>query len=93
LFLFRTLFSSSSPHALPLASSPTQQPRLTETRQSPIKSETDAASSAGKVILKLGIFEKIPRPEWESFVRDRHEWVPGHEGIVQYKDKTGGEKV
>jgi len=60
---------------------------------SPIKSETEAASKAGKVILKLGIFEKIPQPEWESFVKDRHDWVPKHEGIVQYKIATGGEKV
>jgi len=66
---------------------------LTVSLHSPIKSETDAASKAGKVILKTGIFEKIPKPEWESFVKDRHEWVPKQEGIIQYKGATGGEKV
>lgn len=60
---------------------------------SPIKSETKPASDAGKVILKLGIFEKIPKPEWESFCKDRHEWVLKHDWATQYKDKSMGSKM
>ena len=60
---------------------------------SPIKSETDATSQAGKTILKLGIFEKIPHPEFESFVKDRQPWIKQFEGTTQFKVKFGGEKV
>ncbi|KAM0308157.1 hypothetical protein ACHAO8_010258 [Botrytis cinerea] len=47
----------------------------------------------GKTILKMGIFEKVMTPEWESFVKDRHPWISGLEGAVQFKAESGGEKV
>lgn len=62
-------------------------------RTSPIKSETDPASQAGKVILKLGIFEKIPDPEFETFVDKSVPWVERHEGTTRFKIAMGGEKA
>jgi len=45
------------------------------------------------VILKLGIFERIPQPEQESFVEHRQGWVGKQEGTSQFKLARGGEKV
>jgi len=39
----------------------------------------------GKVVLKLGIFEKIPEPEWEAFAVRRQVWEKPLEGCIQYK--------
>jgi hypothetical protein len=47
----------------------------------------------GKTVLKLGIFERIPTPEWEAFVGKRQEWVRHVEGATQWRIKVGGEKV
>ncbi len=47
----------------------------------------------GKTVLKLGIFPKIPTPEWESFSGLRQEWGRPLEGTVLFKGKTGGEKM
>jgi hypothetical protein len=47
----------------------------------------------GKTVLKLGIFPKIPTPEWESFASQRQEWERPLEGAIQYKTKSGGEKM
>ncbi len=47
----------------------------------------------GKTVLKLGIFEKIPEPEWESFVVHRQEWEKPLEGTPQYKKESFGEKL
>jgi hypothetical protein len=58
---------------------------------SPIKSVTP--NYTGKTVLKLGIFPKIPIPEWESFASQRHEWYQPLEGRIQYKTKSGGEKM
>ena len=58
---------------------------------SPIKSVTP--NYAGKTVLKLGIFPKIPIPEWESFASQRQEWYQPLEGTIQYKTKSGGEKM
>lgn len=58
---------------------------------SPIKSVTPLY--AGKTVLKLGIFPKIPTPEWESFASQRQSWEVPLEGTIQYKTKSGGEKM
>lgn len=58
---------------------------------SPIKSVTP--NYAGKTVLKLGIFPKIPHPEWESFASQRQEWMKPLDGAIQYKTKSGGEKM
>ncbi len=47
----------------------------------------------GKTVLKLGIFPKVPKPEWESFAERRQEWERPFEGTVQYKTKSLGEKM
>jgi hypothetical protein len=60
-------------------------------RRSPIKSVTSLYP--GKVILKLGIFPKIPVPEWESFASQRQSWEKPIDGCVQYKTKSLGEKL
>ncbi|KAI0551724.1 Mss4-like protein [Xylaria curta] len=57
----------------------------------PIKSV--ASQSPDKVILKMGIFPRIPEPEMESFVMHRHPWEADFEGTVKYKLARGGEKL
>ena len=42
-------------------------------------------------ILKLGIYDKLPVPEWESFACRRQEWEVPIEGAVQYKMKSKGD--
>ncbi|MCJ1328367.1 hypothetical protein MMC10_005044 [Thelotrema lepadinum] len=49
----------------------------------PIQSVTP--SMKGKVVLKLGIFEKVPEPEWEAFAVRRQVWEKPLDGCVQYK--------
>jgi hypothetical protein len=39
----------------------------------------------GKVVLKLGMFEKVPVPEWEAFAERRQSWEKPFEGCIQYK--------
>jgi hypothetical protein len=58
---------------------------------SPIKSETPL--SPGKVILKMGIFPRIPEPEMESFAMHKHPWEADLEGTIKYKFARGGEKL
>ncbi|KAL2434059.1 hypothetical protein ABEF95_014276 [Exophiala dermatitidis] len=41
----------------------------------------------GKIILKLGIYPKLPVPEWESFASQRQEWEKPLDGAIQYKTK------
>jgi hypothetical protein len=43
------------------------------------------------VILKMGIFPRIPEPEMEGFALHRHPWEPDFEGTVKYKLARGGE--
>ncbi|KAH0848257.1 hypothetical protein FOPE_02289 [Fonsecaea pedrosoi] len=47
----------------------------------------------GKVVLKLGLYPKLPVPEWESFASQRQSWEKPLEGAVQYKTKSFGEKM
>ncbi|RMX82475.1 hypothetical protein D0869_06031 [Hortaea werneckii] len=54
----------------------------------PVKSET--AAYPGKVVLKMGIMPRIPRPEMEGFGLHRHEWQGTHEGVQIYKVKWAG---
>jgi hypothetical protein len=49
----------------------------------PIQSVTPVMK--GKVVLKLGIFETIPAPEWEAFAVRRQSWEKPLEGCIQYK--------
>lgn len=60
---------------------------------SPIKSETEPATQAGKVILKLGIFEHPPQAEFETFVDKKIPWVGRHEGTTGFKIAMGGDKA
>ncbi len=39
----------------------------------------------GKVVLKLGIFDVVPVPEWEAFAVRRQIWEQPIEGAIQYK--------
>ena len=39
----------------------------------------------GKVVIKLGIFEEVPEPEWEAFAVRRQGWEKALEGCTQYK--------
>ncbi|KAI4121938.1 MAG: hypothetical protein LQ347_006690 [Umbilicaria vellea] len=57
----------------------------------PITSKT--AAYPGMVVLKMGIFPQIPRPEAESFTVHRQEWGQPYKGAEQYKIKRGGEKL
>ena len=41
------------------------------------------------MVLKLGIYEKVPHPEWEAFSIRRQEWERPVEGCVQYKTLGG----
>ncbi|KAL1641505.1 hypothetical protein SLS58_006010 [Diplodia intermedia] len=50
-------------------------------------------SRKGKVILKMGMFPRIPAPECESFALHRHDWQGVHEGVDQYKIKIFDEKL
>lgn len=57
--------------------------------RSPIKSET--AAYPGKVVLKMGLFPRIPKPEAEGFGLHKHEWIGKHEGIPTYEVKWAGD--
>jgi len=39
----------------------------------------------GMVVLKLGVFEKVPVPEWEAFAVRRQSWEKPLQGAVQDK--------
>ncbi|EXJ67512.1 uncharacterized protein A1O5_09525 [Cladophialophora psammophila CBS 110553] len=41
----------------------------------------------GKIVLKLGLYPKLPVPEWESFASKRQSWEKPFEGTIQYKTK------
>ncbi|KAF2678808.1 hypothetical protein K458DRAFT_490910 [Lentithecium fluviatile CBS 122367] len=58
---------------------------------SPIKSESERL--AGKYILKMGIFPRIPKPVFESFAEHRHEWQGLHPDVVQYATVIEGKKL
>lgn len=50
---------------------------------SPVKSMVK--SRPGVVIVKMGMFPRIPAPEFETFALHRHEWQGKHDDVVQYK--------
>ena len=43
----------------------------------------------GKVVLKLGMFEFVPEPEWEQFAVRRQKWEKPLEGAIQFKLLAG----
>ncbi|KAF2654989.1 hypothetical protein K491DRAFT_693281 [Lophiostoma macrostomum CBS 122681] len=47
----------------------------------------------GKIILKMGIFPRIPAPEMECFAAHKHVWEPEVQDIVGFKTVRGGERV
>lgn len=55
---------------------------------SPISSETEMYP--GKIVLKMGMFPRIPQPEAEGFGLHKHAWQGGHEGIDTYEIKWAG---
>ncbi|UPX11913.1 uncharacterized protein EKO05_0002497 [Ascochyta rabiei] len=42
------------------------------------------------VIVKMGMFPRIPKPECESFALHRHSWQGKHDGVTQYEIGRGG---
>jgi hypothetical protein len=46
-----------------------------------------------KVIVKMGMFPRIPQPECENFAAHRQEWQGRHEGLVQFGLARGGKKL
>ncbi|EME38394.1 hypothetical protein DOTSEDRAFT_57499 [Dothistroma septosporum NZE10] len=54
----------------------------------PIKSET--AAYPGKIVLKMGIYPRIPQPEAEGFGLHKHEWQGQHNDINTYEIKWAG---
>jgi hypothetical protein len=55
---------------------------------SPVKSET--AAYPGKVIMKMGMFPRIPKPEAQGFGMHRQSWEGKHDGIPVYELKWAG---
>ncbi|KAK5940005.1 hypothetical protein PMZ80_007423 [Knufia obscura] len=47
----------------------------------------------GKIILKLGLYEKLPTPEWESFASQRQKWEVPLEDTMQFSTKSMGDKL
>jgi hypothetical protein len=45
------------------------------------------------VIVKMGMFPRIPQPECESFALHRHEWQGKHVDMTQYEIARGGKKL
>lgn len=45
------------------------------------------------VIVKMGMFPRIPTPECESFALHRHPWQGKHAGLTQYAIVRGGETL
>ncbi len=44
-------------------------------------------------VLPLGIFPRIPRPEFELFAAHKHDWEPRIEGTKCYKFMTSSGEV
>lgn len=47
----------------------------------------------GKTILKLGIYPKLPTPEWESFASKRQTWEEPMEGTMQFTIRSLADKM
>lgn len=60
-------------------------------KRSPIMSFPEVLS--GMVIVKMGMFPRIPQPECESFALHRHPWQGKHDGLTQYELVKGGKKL
>ena len=45
------------------------------------------------VIVKMGMFPRIPQPECESFALHRHDWQGKHGDMTQYEIARGGKKL
>ena len=45
------------------------------------------------VIVKMGMFPRIPQPECESCALHRHPWQGKHPDLVQYEIARGGKKL
>jgi hypothetical protein len=50
---------------------------------SPIKSVS--SRMVGKVVLKMGLFPRLPAPEAEAFSEQKQEWEGVMEGIIHYR--------
>ncbi|KAF2100131.1 hypothetical protein NA57DRAFT_56059 [Rhizodiscina lignyota] len=57
---------------------------------SPVRSETPMYDGQGKLVIKMGMFPRIPTPEFETFADHRHPWQGKHEGVTQFKIARGG---
>ncbi|KAI9661028.1 MAG: hypothetical protein M1821_009355 [Bathelium mastoideum] len=58
---------------------------------SPIKS--DGGTLGDMVVVKTGLFPRIPAPDSESFGAHRQTWAGWNEGVTVYKIKRGAEKL
>jgi hypothetical protein len=56
---------------------------------SPVKSVT--TTRPGLVIMKMGMFPRIPAPEFETFASHKHKWQGQHENTIQYRLRLGDE--
>lgn len=45
------------------------------------------------IIVKMGIFPRIPDPECESFALHRHPWQGKHDDLPQFETLRGGTKL
>lgn len=45
------------------------------------------------VIVKMGMFPRIPQPECESFALHRHPWQGKHGDLTQFEIVRGGKKL
>jgi hypothetical protein len=43
------------------------------------------------IVVKMGMFPRIPEPEKETFAAHRHDWQGKHEGVTMFKLGLGGE--
>jgi hypothetical protein len=41
----------------------------------------------------MGMFPRIPDPEFETFAEHRHEWQGKHDGVKMFKIRVGGETL
>ncbi|KAI9686973.1 MAG: hypothetical protein M1822_002726 [Bathelium mastoideum] len=57
----------------------------------PIKS--DGGTLGDMVVVKTGLFPRIPAPDSESFGAHRQTWAGWNEGVTVYKIKRGAEKL
>ena len=47
----------------------------------------------GKVIVKMGIFPRIPHPAMENFVAHKHDWEGKFDGVVKYKTRIFADRA